>query len=46
VTPFVERFARGVPRAEVVWLDAGHDLPGDLGPELGELLASWLEEHA
>lgn len=44
--PFVERFLESVPTAEVLWLDAGHDVVGDLGPGLGETIAEWLEEHA
>jgi len=44
VGAFVDRFAAAVPRADVRWLPAGHDLVSELGPELGRIVADWLAE--
>jgi pimeloyl-ACP methyl ester carboxylesterase len=39
----VARFRAAVPEADVRRMEgAGHDLVADLGPELGELVATWL----
>jgi pimeloyl-ACP methyl ester carboxylesterase len=46
LTPYAERCSHRVPQATVSWLDAGHDLLGELGPELGTNVAEWLEAHA
>jgi pimeloyl-ACP methyl ester carboxylesterase len=43
--PYVREFCAAVPHAEVRWLpNATHDVPADLGPELGEIVADWLAE--
>jgi pimeloyl-ACP methyl ester carboxylesterase len=43
--PFVRQFCAAVPQAEVRWLaNASHDVPADLGPGLGEIVADWLAE--
>lgn len=46
VAGFVARFAEAVPRADVRWLAASHELVAELGPELGRIVADWLAEVA
>jgi pimeloyl-ACP methyl ester carboxylesterase len=40
----IERFEAAVPHAEVRWVEgATHAIPADLGPELGDDIADWLD---
>jgi hypothetical protein len=42
----IGRFQSAVPHAEIRWADgAGHGLLADVGPPLGEDIASWLVEQ-